>query len=151
MASLLLSLFFTIAFSSYASAKPKWKDCGSVNGVVTDVNVAGCESAPFQCELVRGQNSSFAIDFDSKSDTSALKAVVHGIIADIPVPFPLDNPDACKDSNIVCPLKSGTHYKYSSSIFVKPSYPALSLTVKWELQDKDGKDVACVYIPVKIK
>jgi Niemann-Pick C2 protein len=59
----------------------------------------------------------------AEEDANKLTAVVHGIIANVPVPFPIDNPDACKDSNIGCPVKNGQHYLYKSTIFVKETYP----------------------------
>jgi hypothetical protein len=40
-------------------------------------------------------------------DITAVKAAVHGIIAGIPILFPIPNADGCKNSNLVCPLKSG--------------------------------------------
>jgi len=145
-----VDILFVLVIFGCASAKFQWKDCGSKGGKVTDVNVVGCESSTFSCDLTRGKNASFSIDFDSKEVATKLTAVVHGIIASIPVPFPLDNPDACKNSNIICPTENGKHYTYQSTIFVKDSYPKISLAVKWELQDEKGADVACVVIPAKI-
>jgi len=58
-------------------------------------------------------------------DASGLKMIVHGIIADVPIPFPLDNPDGCKDSNITCPIKKNQAYGYRNVIFVKTSYPSV--------------------------
>jgi len=110
----------------------------------------GCEQSSFACNLPRGKNASFSIDFSSKQDVNKMVAVVHGVIASIPVPFTLENPDACKNSNIACPMKSGEHYKYQSSIFVKNEYPKISLAVRWELKDEHGADVACILLPAKI-
>lgn len=56
-------------------------------------------------------------------DVTKVSAVVHGILSGIPVPFPLDNPDGCKDSGLTCPLKSGQPVNYKTSIFVRDSYP----------------------------
>jgi Niemann-Pick C2 protein len=36
-------------------------------------------------------------------DITAVKAVVHGIIAGFPILFPIPNADGCKNSNLVCP------------------------------------------------
>jgi Niemann-Pick C2 protein len=39
-------------------------------------------------------------------DITAVKAVVHGIISGIPIPFPIPNADGCKNSNLVPCKKS---------------------------------------------
>ena len=59
-------------------------------------------------------------------DTSSLTAVVHGVIAGIRVPFPLDNPNACSNCNVSCPVQKETQYEYVASIDVKNSYPQVS-------------------------
>lgn len=42
------------------------------------------------------------------------------------MPFPLPNPNACKDSGITCPLKAGETYKYISHLPVNENYPRVS-------------------------
>lgn len=44
---------------------------------------------------------------------------------DIPIPFPLPNPDACQtaDSGIQCPLKKGDMLHYKNTLVVLKSYP----------------------------
>ncbi|KXJ72780.1 hypothetical protein RP20_CCG017265 [Aedes albopictus] len=79
-----------------------------------------------------------------------LKAVVHGIILGMEVPFNLPNPDGCKDSGLECPLAAGTEYKYSTTLPVLKQYPKVAVEVKWELKS-GGKDVICVKIPAKIQ
>lgn len=61
-------------------------------------------------------------------DTAVLKSVVHGIIEKIPVPFPLGDPDACKNSNITCPIQQGNTYSFAPVIYVEPNYPSVSIT-----------------------
>lgn len=58
-------------------------------------------------------------------DANALNMLVYGEIAGVDVPFPLDNPDACKDSNITCPVKKNQAYSYRNVIFVKTAYPSV--------------------------
>lgn len=61
-----------------------------------------------------------------EKDVEHLKAVVHGVIMDMPVPFDLPNDNACENCNITCPLKSGETYTYSTSLPVLKSYPRVS-------------------------
>ena len=55
-----------------------------------------------------------------------MTTVVHGIVEHVPVPFPMDNPNACINCGITCPIKSGESYKYKTTIFVKNAYPPVS-------------------------
>lgn len=52
-----------------------------------------------------------------------LKAIVHGIIGGVPIPFNPPNVDGCKDSGINCPVAAGTTYNYTNTIPVLSSYP----------------------------
>lgn len=66
------------------------------------------------------------------------------------MPFPLQNPDACA-SGVQCPIESSSTYEYQASLPILKAYPKISVIVKWELRDENGKDVVCVKIPAKIK
>jgi len=64
--------------------------------------------------------------FCADEDATGLQMLVYGHIAGVDVPFPLDNPDACKESNITCPIKKDQLYGYRNKILVKTSYPSVS-------------------------
>lgn len=51
----------------------------------------------------------------------------------IAVPFPLDNPDACRDINdgLTCPLHKDQEYTYSISLFVQKRYPPVTSIFKF--------------------
>lgn len=138
------ALFFATAFAV------SWKDCGSKLGSVTNVIVQGCPAAG-TCVLHKGVNVSFGVDFKSNEDASDLTMLVYGHIAGVDVPFPLDNPDVCKDSNVTCPIKKNTAYSYRNKIFVKTLYPSLTLVVKMKIVDTSGGVVACIVTPVQIE
>jgi len=129
----------------------KWVNCPGTTplGVVSKVAVGGCDTTPV-CILIKGQNASFEIDFTIGEDTNTAKSVVHGIIDKIPFPFTPDNPDVCKDSGITCPIKNKSINSYKTQIYVKTGYPPVSVTVKWEIQDDNGKDIVCIELPAKI-
>ncbi|KAL2737994.1 NPC intracellular cholesterol transporter 2 a-like [Vespula squamosa] len=131
----------------------EFQDCGSKIGHFTKIAVSNCDTSKAACEFVRNTNASLIIDFIPSQDVSKIEAVVHGIIADVPIPFPLPHPNVCTDSesNIQCPLKKDTQYTYKAVLPVDRNYPRLSVIVKWELQDENKQDIICVKIPVKIK
>lgn len=127
----------------------RWKDCGSSLAKPTNVIVSGCEQQD-TCSLQKGANSTFGVDFVPTGDDDNLKMLVYGHIAGIDVPFPINNPDACKDSNVTCPVVHGQSYSYRNVIFVKTEYPSLSLYVKLKLVDAKGSVLVCVVVPVKL-
>ncbi|CAH1790762.1 unnamed protein product [Owenia fusiformis] len=124
-----------------------WKDCGSKTGGIKSVDVTPCGAQP--CVLKHNSNVTMKVQFVANAMSKTLTSVVHGIIAGVPVPFPIPNPDGCK-SNVTCPVKSGDMNTYSNVLFVNPSYPKLKLVVKWELKDDSTNDMFCFVIPVSI-
>lgn len=52
-------------------------------------------------------------------------AVVHGVIAGVPIPFPIPIEDGCK-SGIQCPIQMKQQYHYLNSLPVKSEYPSVS-------------------------
>ncbi|KAJ8984496.1 hypothetical protein NQ317_014586 [Molorchus minor] len=88
--------------------------------------------------------------FFSGEDSEVLKADVHGVILGVPWPFELPNSDGCVDSGITCPIKAGQTYKYVTTLPIKSEYPRVTVDIKWELKNKDDKDIICAMIPSKI-
>lgn len=126
----------------------RWKLCGG-SAKVSDVKISGCDSDPI-CSLKKGQDTSFSVTFVSNEAVKSATAVVHGIVFGVPMPFPLDNPDACKNSGMTCPLGPGKQYTYTNNVYVQPKYPTMKLVVKYEVKDQSGNDLFCVEIPVQI-
>ncbi|CAG9123017.1 Ecdysteroid-regulated 16 kDa protein [Plutella xylostella] len=144
-------LFYLTAVLLLASAQAKfYKDCGSKLATVESVGVSGCAENAKECVLKRNSNATISIDFTPSTEVKSVEAVVHGIIMSLPVPFPLPQPDACKDSGISCPAPSGTKVSYRATLPVLKSYPKVTVEVKWELKTEDGEDLVCILIPAKI-
>ncbi|XP_019889950.1 NPC intracellular cholesterol transporter 2 homolog a isoform X4 [Ooceraea biroi] len=128
-------------------------DCGSTLGKFTEVSVSGCQTSDEKCALVRGTNASISIAFTPNTDITQVNARVYGVLIDIPVPFPLDKPDACKDPDdgISCPLHKNQEYHYRTSIFVQNKFPKVSVDIKWELVNEKNENIVCIEFPAKIK
>lgn len=131
----------------------QFQDCGSKIGHFTKVTVSNCDTTKAACDLILNTNASIAIDFIPSQAVSKVEVSIHGIIAGLPVPFPVSHPDACTDeeSNIHCPLAKDTPYTYNAIFPVDKHYPKVSVKVKLQLQDENKQDIVCVNIPVKIK
>uniref|UniRef100_A0A2C9JSH8 MD-2-related lipid-recognition domain-containing protein n=1 Tax=Biomphalaria glabrata TaxID=6526 RepID=A0A2C9JSH8_BIOGL len=134
----------------FQNCQLSFKDCGSKSGSLKSATYNGtCNSGI--AVLKRGTIVSIDFSFISNQVEDTLKSIVHGKISDLPfVPFPLDNPDACKDSGLTCPIKNGVQLDYLPVLNVLSTYPSVNVIVKWELQNKAGDDVFCALIPATI-
>ncbi|XP_075156215.1 Niemann-Pick type C-2a [Haematobia irritans] len=126
-------------------------DCGSKIGKFTKVVVSDCDTTKNECILKRNSTVSITIDFVLVEDVTSIKTVVHGKVMGVEMPFHLQNPDACVDSGLKCPLDKGETYEYQATLPVLKAYPKVNVMVKWELQDQNGEDIVCVSIPAKIQ
>ncbi|XP_018619584.2 NPC intracellular cholesterol transporter 2-like [Scleropages formosus] len=140
------ALFLSVSLALACADPVAYKDCGSDVGKAAAVEVTPCPKIP--CELHKGQSYSVNVTFSSYVESKTSKAVVHGIIAGVPIPFAIPDDDGCK-SGIVCPIEKKS-YSYMNQLLVKLEYPSLKLVVKWELVDDANKDLFCVLIPVQI-
>lgn len=56
--------------------------------------------------------------------------IVYNVTADVhgnEIAFPLDEPDACFNSGLDCPLKGNQTYKYTKTVPVRIYYPPVML------------------------
>ncbi|XP_016129931.1 epididymal secretory protein E1-like [Sinocyclocheilus grahami] len=139
-----------VLFSLLACTKAeqvKFVDCGSAEGKVAEVDIYPCPSQP--CQLHKGQSYTVNVTFTSSVASQTSTAVVHGVVAGIPVPFPIPQSDGCK-SGIQCPIEPQKAYTYVNQLPVKNEYPAIKLVVEWELRDDSSKDLFCIKFPVQI-
>ncbi|KAK9960013.1 hypothetical protein ABG768_010093 [Culter alburnus] len=137
-----------LSFLAYTNSEQvKFVDCGSVDGNVVEVDVQPCSQQP--CQLHKGQSYTVNVTFSSNVASQTSKAVVHGVIGVVPVPFPIPCDDGCK-SGIQCPIAPQKMYSYVNQLPVKSEYPTLKLVVEWELRDDANKDLFCIKFPVQI-
>ncbi|XP_075803517.1 NPC intracellular cholesterol transporter 2 [Microtus pennsylvanicus] len=138
-----------LALVAVIRAEPlRFKDCGSKVGVIKEVNVSPCPTQP--CELHKGQSYSVNVTFTSGTQSENSSATVYGILAGLPVFFPIPESDGCK-SGINCPIQKDKTYSYLNKLPVKSEYPSIKLVVKWELEDDKKQNLFCWEIPVEIK
>uniref|UniRef100_A0A1I8PDR9 MD-2-related lipid-recognition domain-containing protein n=1 Tax=Stomoxys calcitrans TaxID=35570 RepID=A0A1I8PDR9_STOCA len=144
-------LSIVAVFFLYSVDALQFTDCGSKIGKFTKVLVSDCDTTKNECILKRNSTVSITIDFSLAEDVTSIKTVVHGKVMGVEMPFHLQNPDACVDSGLKCPLEKGETYEYLASLPVLKAYPKVNVMVKWELQDQTGEDIVCVEIPAKIQ
>ncbi|XP_049841780.1 NPC intracellular cholesterol transporter 2 homolog a-like [Schistocerca gregaria] len=150
MKTLTCCLLFFLAFC-LSSVTADVQFCDSDVGSCVNVTVSGCAASAAECDLKRGTNVGITISFSVSEDTSDVKAIVHGILGGIPIPFHIPNPDACQNCGLTCPLHKGGTYTYFEKLPIKRTYPQVSVEVKWQLEDSNGKVICCALIPSRIK
>nr|QWT69286.1 Niemann-Pick type C2-1 protein [Neoseiulus barkeri] len=138
------------AVISAAFASP-YSQCSPAAGQIASVAVKDCSDDVSTCILHRGTDAQITINFTPQVDANNVIVKAYGIIGGVPLPYPLNNNNACQNSGITCPVKAGTPITYSQSFKVEKFYPALSLNVKWTLVNANGEELLCVMIPVKIQ
>ncbi|CAH4031672.1 ecdysteroid-regulated 16 kDa protein-like [Pieris brassicae] len=145
-------MFYFFLALLVASAQAKfYSDCGSRLATIQNVGVSGCSMDAKSCILKRNTNVTINIDFTPSKAVTSVETVVHGIIMNLPVPFPISQPDACKGNGLTCPLKAGEKQAYKTTLAVLKAYPKVSVDVKWELKTEAGEELVCILIPAQIK
>lgn len=62
----------------------------------------------------------------SGSKVEAVQVKIYGEVGPIPVPFPFDEPDGCKNSGLTCPLDPESLAVYQATLPILSEYPAVS-------------------------
>ncbi|KAF5400807.1 Epididymal secretory protein E1 [Paragonimus heterotremus] len=148
----MLWVLFFLLFSSYVrgTSNPAYRDCGSKSGMVVSLEVIPCEE--HVCTLHKGTNSTIVLKFRTKDVVQHGTVVVHGILAHVPIHFPLDDATICSFLSPPCPmLPTQDSYTYTFSLPISHSYPSVRLTIRWELVDDHNTDIACVEFPAQIE
>ena len=148
MSKLYLIVVAVCLFNVITADKVPFSDCGSKTGIIESVDVEGCTASP--CSLIKGTDAKMTISFKSSVDTATLTNKCYGVIAFIPVPFPLPEADACK-MGAICPVKQGESHSIQVALPILKEYPSLSVDVKWQILDQSSKVLGCFKIPVKIR
>ncbi|XP_059045099.1 ecdysteroid-regulated 16 kDa protein [Achroia grisella] len=144
-------LFLITVAVLLASAQAKfYTDCGSPLASIEKIEVSGCNDDAKECVLRRNTNVTISIEFTPSKDIDSLVTEVHGVIMNLPVPFPLPQPNACQDTGLKCPLKAGTKVSYKATLPVLKSYPKVKVDVKWELKTEEDEDVVCILLSSRI-
>ncbi|XP_071962219.1 NPC intracellular cholesterol transporter 2-like [Antedon mediterranea] len=137
-------LFISFTFST----KVAFKNCPDTKSDVTAVDVVPCPADP--CQIKRGSSVALKVTFKELLNATAVQSKVYGYIDGVKVPFPLNNPDACKDSGLKCPLAAAQTYTFNSSLPVKSIYPKIKLVAEWQLVDGNGVQEFCFQVPLQI-
>ncbi|KAG5316369.1 PREDICTED: protein NPC2 homolog [Acromyrmex echinatior] len=147
---------FTLFYASYCFAPCfafNFNSCGSTLGTFTKVVISECNTSDERCIFMRGTNASMSINFTPNEDISKIIARVYGEISFLPIPFPLSQPDVCKDPNagIKCPLHKDQEYHYTTTMFLQKSFPSVNVNIKWEFVNENSEKIVCIEFPAKIK
>nr|CAH8819250.1 unnamed protein product [Trichobilharzia regenti] len=145
---MVIAWIIVVSLFHFVNTQP-FRDCGSKIGSLISLTVTPCDKTP--CALYKGHNSTITIEFNTSETVKNGRISVHGVLAHVPVPFPLDNSDLCQFVSPTCPLiNSIPKYTHTYTMFVKTSYPSISLVVRWELKNSSDEDIVCVEFPAQL-
>ncbi|CAG2105649.1 unnamed protein product [Medioppia subpectinata] len=127
----------------------EYTDCGSVDGRVTAIAVAGCGPGDEYCQLKGGKKASIDVKFISNVDTDKLTLVLIGYLGGSEV-WSLKK-DACGgEYNVKCPLKKGSHNEMKIAMDV-PDIPLdIKVEIAVDLLDTSGQHMFCQRFPAEI-
>jgi len=145
----ILTIVLAGLFGINQAVQVEFKDCGSKEANISKVEVEPCEDPKF-CGLKKGTSPKISVTFAPKGEVTAVKAVVHGVIRGIPIPFPLPHSDGCTESGLACPIAAGASVTYWQQLEIKSEYPNLVVVVKWELKDQADNDLVCFMLKTRI-
>jgi len=129
----------------------KFANCSDVTaleGKLISVDLTPCPSEP--CVFHKGTNVTATIKFSPEEMVTDGTLQVYGFIEGIKTPFPLEQPDACKEHGLECPLKSGVTYSLEITLAIKPAYPSIQLVAQMDFKLPDDGYLFCFKFPMRI-
>ncbi|KAK7103097.1 NPC intracellular cholesterol transporter 2 homolog a-like [Littorina saxatilis] len=121
--------------------------------------------------LVVGDTYQLNISFTPAQDAKEARSEVKVEVLSLLIPLDIENPNACVNKGLDCPLKADTNYTFNTVFDLKPTYPVYSemhAKVHWSLVDKpsdqydvtdndnndvneDNKVIFCIKLPVVVE
>ena len=74
-----------------------------------------------------------------------------GIIASLPVPFPIRPDNACNNWGLNCPLQNEIENGFNIWMPIRRAYPRIPLVVQFQLLNEKSKKLICTRFPVRIQ
>ncbi|KAG5319217.1 NPC2 protein, partial [Pseudoatta argentina] len=150
-----ISVVFSVLYilcGSTSSLAFVFEDCGSEAGKFDEISISSCDVSDEKCTLPRGTDIKVFIKFAPNKDISDITAHAFGVLLDVPIPFPLKNPNVCKDpdSGVKCPLKKDQETEFKNTFNVDKKTPAVSVDVMWEFRNEKDEKITCIKFPVKV-
>jgi Niemann-Pick C2 protein len=78
------------------------------------------------------------------------KIRIHGVIANLPVPFPVRPDNACNNWGMECPLKEGSEHSLNLQMPIRRAYPRIPLIVQMKLVSEKSTTLFCTQFPARI-
>jgi hypothetical protein len=148
---LLFSIFIAVLCMTVIQAQYRFISCGMNQTLkVENLNLNDCKELP--CYFIRGETASVTMQFTPTKRVDGLKLSTAVRVGPIWVPFSLNDNEHCKMTikNGDCPLVPNTTYTYTYSVSILEQFPAISSIFRYQLNDLDGKLLACLEFPIKI-
>ncbi|CAL8095261.1 unnamed protein product [Orchesella dallaii] len=128
-----------------------FKQCSAgMEGVMTKLFVTPC-IGDSRCLLTRGENVTLELEFMSNIPVGGLVGSLSVSFSRWFSPLTLGDPeDLCKSELISCPIQAFVPYRYKTTIYIRPTLPALRPDIQVLIKGDGNRDIACAIVPVAI-
>ncbi|XP_053698626.1 NPC intracellular cholesterol transporter 2 homolog a [Sabethes cyaneus] len=122
------------------------EDCGLMHDIIS-VQLSSCSSIP--CTLQRGTDVTVVVEFSANGASSlpSMKHEVYFILNFVKTKATI-MPDTC--DGIYCPLHVDNGLRFTATMHVSSSLPALRGTLHWELLNESKQAVLCYKLLISI-
>ncbi|XP_055907528.1 NPC intracellular cholesterol transporter 2-like [Eupeodes corollae] len=129
------------------------RKCSGNKNFPLEVRVLNCDIPP--CDIIKGQDMEFEIDFVVFNYTSEMKTLVRATTMGITVPYELpdDVSDACSNLKYgaYCPLYPEEDVTYKFLFPISNIYPEISVKIEISIVDQKKRIVTCFVCDIKVK
>ncbi|XP_055847999.1 NPC intracellular cholesterol transporter 2-like [Episyrphus balteatus] len=146
---LVLSTLICSAFGAGTAVKK----CSGNKPFPLEVRVLNCDVPP--CNVVKGQDMEFEIDFVVFNYTTTMKTLVRATTIGLTVPYELpdDVSNVCKNLKYgaYCPLYPEEDVTYKFIFPISNVYPEISVKIEISIVDQTKTVVSCFVCDIKVR
>ncbi|XP_074596602.1 NPC intracellular cholesterol transporter 2-like [Brevipalpus obovatus] len=143
--AIILVIFGT---SLVLAGHPKFTACDSGVPAPSDVQITDCEGN--SCVFDKTKSYNLTVNFIAPVDATDAKLDIKAKIGPVVLPWPGQPTNICNNF-VPCPMKSGEKYVYQADFAHLSSYPSVSGTVIYRLNDGDGNAMFCFKLKFKLE
>lgn len=115
---------------------------------VKEIRSITCTSDP--CRVPLGGQVDIEVDFVPQLDAKNVTISVFASVFGWEVALPLDDPNACTEDRLKCPVHPGKLHTLRYSLKVKETYYPVSGDVGFRLSTETGEQLACATISAEL-
>jgi len=135
-------MFLALCCTAVFGKKVDFRSCGGYS-TVSALDITPCDA--HTCSFKRGTSVNTTVIFKTKNELKSGTLELSASKFGFDIPLDVDEPEVCKDHNLVCPLEPGKEYKFFSTLEVKRKYPPFKgVNIEANVKDQDDNTAMCI-------